>query len=633
MGKISVPIDDTLRRLLAQEDTDNDRQITVLDHGPKQFDLQTTDGTSLAVFGTYYLSNLLQELALQKAAGKRIAKLDYRRIFENPVGRLSRMIKTQFWDGLTRRIDEHGLANILGDEKAGEHGKPRIYVPFDDDRALEYYQQIARTGKIPGLEVIRLPQQITPEYVRSINRKPGILALALESVNGHIRGVPFVVPGGRFNEMYGWDSYFEALGLLEDGRVDLAKAMVDNFCYQIVHYGQILNANRTYYLTRSQPPFLTSMARSVFAHLPENAERRNWLAGVVRIAIQEYETVWTNAERRTPTGLSRYYAYGLGIPPETEAGHYDAVLRDHAAAAGMDVRTFAKQMIAGEIEVPALNEYFLHDRAVRESGHDTSYRIENRCANLNTVDLNALLYKYETDIAEIIETDFGDALPMPGGRIARSDIWKKRAVERRRRVNDLLWDAGKGMYFDYDFVRKKKTFFESATAFYPLWAKIASAEQAALLVEKALPVLEAPGGIVSTSLQSRGEISEWRPAKQWDYPNGWAPHQMLIWQGLLNYGYTSEAQRLAYRWLDMITRNAADFNGTVPEKYDVIRRSHQVFMEYGNVGTQFDYITREGFGWMNASYKVGLGILNAGQLRNLKQQIPAEWLFGASNLG
>ncbi len=629
--KIKVDITHNLERLLAQEDTDGDRKITVQDRGAKRFLLESTDGQRFEVAGTYYLSNLLQELALAGEGGAQTAVIDGSRLFENPVDRLSRMIREQFWDGLTRRIDAEGLARLLRDDKSGEGVTPRIYVPYYDRRALEYFKEVARKGIIPGLEVIRLPEKITPQYVRSINLQPGILSLALEeSAGGKLRGVPFVVPGGRFNEMYGWDSYFEALGLLVDNRVDLAQAMVDNFVYEIKHYGQILNANRTYYLTRSQPPFLTSMALAVYEHLPESPERLAWLAEVFRTAIREYHTVWMNRERLTETGLSRYYAYGIGITPETEPGHYDAVLRPFAERAGLDVREYARKMIAGEIDEPALGEYFLHDRAVRESGHDTSYRIEGRCAHLNTVDLNALLYKYETDIAATIAEKFDDALLLPDGDTEGSEVWRKRAEQRRALVNALLWNEERGMYFDYDFVEKKQTGFESATTLYPLWAGLATPAQAAALVKNALPLLEAPGGLVSTTARSRGEISATRPPKQWDYPNGWAPHQMLAWRGLLNYGYETEAQRLVYRWLDMITRNAADFNGTVPEKYDVVRRSHQVFMEYGNVGTQFDYITREGFGWMNASYQVGLTLLPPARKKLLKNLIPSEWVYGAA---
>ena len=141
-----------------------------------------------------------------------------------------------------------------------------------DPVAYNYYSELARLRPGLRLKVERLPAEITPEYVRQLDGKHGLLALGLRRrADGGLEGVPFVVPGGRFNEMYGWDSYFEALGLLADGRVDLARAMVDNFVYQITHYGKILNANRTYYLTRSQPPFLTSMALAVYRAPPQGA--------------------------------------------------------------------------------------------------------------------------------------------------------------------------------------------------------------------------------------------------------------------------------------------------------------------------------------------------------------------------
>jgi alpha,alpha-trehalase len=135
------------------------------------------------------------------------------------------------------------------------------------------------------------------------------------------------------------------------------------------------------------------------------------------------------------------------------------------------------------------------------------------------------------------------------------------------------------------------------------------------------------GGVAASTEQSRGPLSPNRPARQWDYPNGWPPHQMLIWEGLRNYGFDDVAQRLAYCWLYTITRNAVDYNGTIPEKMDVVKRSHQVFAEYGNVGTKFSYITKEGFGWMNASYQVGLGILPQDLIDLLERLIPPEWIF------
>lgn len=629
--KVEVDIELNLQALLQQEDTDGDRQITVQDRGPKRFQLQSVNGQAFEVAGVHYLSNLLQELALARESAQQSALIDMQRLFENPVNRLSRLIRDYFWDGLTRRIDAHGLARSVQDEKAGGSNSARIYVPFSDPQAFEYFQQAAARKVVKNLEVVRLPRRISPEYVRGINDKPGILSLALrEGKDGTLSGVPFVVPGGRFNEMYGWDSYFESLGLLVDGKVELAQAMVDNFVYEIKHYGKILNANRSYYLTRAQPPFLTSMARAVFEQLAETKKSKAWLRGVLQTAICEYHTVWMNAQRLTETGLSRYHGDGIGMPPETEPTHYDAVLKPYAAKAGLDVPTFRERYRQGKIEEPELDCYFVHDRAVRESGHDTSYRLENRAAHLNTVDLNALLYKYEMDIALLIQTVFADALAMPNGQVEHSDPWFERAESRKQLMNRLMWAPEHGMFFDYDFVMKQQTGYESATGLYPLWAGLATAEQAELMVQKAIPLLEAPGGVLASTASSRGKISARRPARQWDYPFGWAPHQMLVWQGLLNYGFGAVAQRLVYRWLYMITRNAADYNGTIPEKYDVIKRTHKVFVEYGNVGTEFDYITREGFGWMNASYQVGLQLLPEKYRHSLEDLIPAEWLFGVA---
>ena len=183
------------------------------------------------------------------------------------------------------------------------------------------------------------------------------------------------------------------------------------------------------------------------------------------------------------------------------------------------------------------------------------------------------------------------------------------------------------MYFDYNITLEIKSEFISATTFMPLWAKMASKEQAKKLVKTAIPLLKKQGGIAGSTQKSAGIVSTERPQRQWDFPNGWAPHQMLIWKGLLHYNYTKEVQELVYRWLFMITKNAVDYNGTIPEKYDVVSATHKVFAEYGNVGTDFEYITEEGFGWMNASYQYGLTLLNKEYKQHLNNLINPHKLF------
>ncbi|KAI8644883.1 trehalase-domain-containing protein [Parasitella parasitica] len=627
--KFLLDVKETQRILVEQEDTDGDFQITVNDLGPKSLSVGSADSggyRKIEIRGTYMLSNLLQELALAEDYGRKHIVLDEARLSENPVDRLSRMIRHSFWDGLTRRIDAEGLERICLDPKnRSANHSPRIYVPHDEHEVFEYYQNVANTKQHLGLEVERLPQDITPEYVQSINDKPGILALALRKEKSIItgettfRGVPFVVPGGRFNEMYGWDSYFEALGLLIDQRVDLAQGMVENFTYEIKHYGKILNANRSYYLTRSQPPFLTDMARQVYLKLPGcDSDNKAWLQSALQAAIKEYHSVWMSEPRLDPkTQLSRFRPDGKGIPPETEASHFDHVLQPYATRAGLSLDEMMKRYNDGTLVVPELDEYFLHDRAVRESGHDTTYRYEGRCANLATIDLNALLYKYETDIADLM-TDYldGDLVDYDGIR-QDADVWRDRAQLRRERIDRYLWNDKHGMYFDYDTQTEQQITYETVTSFWAMWAKCASQEQAEKMARHALPKFEVTGGLVSGTVESRGIISLDRPNRQWDFPFGWAPHQILAWQGFANYGMVDIQQRLVYRWLYMITKSFVDFNGVVPEKYDVVSLTHKVQVEYGNVGVDFKYVSREGFGWMNASYQIGLSVITKQMRRAL----------------
>lgn len=572
--KFLIDVQETQRILVEQEDTDGDFQITVNDLGPKSFSVGTADSggyRKIDIRGTYMLSNLLQELALAKDYGRKHIVLDEARLNENPVDRLSRMIRHNFWQGLTRRIDAEGLELICADTKnRSANHNPRIYIPHGEQEVYAYYKQVAETRKHLDLEVELLPEKITPEYVKSINDRPGILALAMRRTkdsNGAtvLTGVPFVVPGGRFNEMYGWDSYFESLGLLVDDRVDLARDMVDNLVYQIQHYGKILNANRSYYLSRSQPPFLTDMALRVYNRLSEKDAA--WLRTVLQAAIKEYYTVWMAPPRLDPkTQLSRYRPDGLGIPPETEASHFDHVIEPYAKKLGITIQDYMRMYNDGDIKEPELDEYFLHDRAVRESGHDTTYRFEKVCANLATIDLNALLYKYEVDIAHAIRTLLDNDLVYDGVP-QKAEEWEERARLRRERIDKYLWNEEKSLYFDYDTVKEEQSTYESVTAFWAMWAGCASKEQAQKMTENSLHKFEVLGGLVSGTEQSRGTISLDRPNRQWDFPFGWAPHQIMAWQGFDNYDMHDVAARLAYRWLYTITKSFVDFNGVVPEKY------------------------------------------------------------------
>ena len=620
--KFKLHIRQTLEKLLAQEDTDGDKKITVDDKGPKCFLLENETGNSVAIEGTYHLSNLLQELALSKKENTDFAEINLDHIIENPVDRISRKIKDLYWNGLTRTIDADGIRKILEDDKI-ENTISYLYVPFGDEMVFDYFKKLETTNS--KLKVEQLPKNISPEYVLSLNEKPGILALALQIKDNEISGVPFVVPGGRFNEMYGWDSYFIAKGLLIDNKTELALGIAENFKYQIDHYGKILNANRSYYLTRTQPPLYTSLIRDV---LEKSNPEIFWIERHLKTAIKEYQTVWMEEGKRlTANGLNRYKAEGIGLPFEVEEGHFDDILEQFAPKHNLSTREFEKKYLRREINEPELDKYFTHDRSMRESGHDTTNRLVAICANLNTVAINSLLYKYETDIAYLIGNYFKKEFQYDEHISYSSNYWSSKANSRKEKVNQLCWNAENGIYLDYNFVTEQQHFFDAATTFYPLWAKISTPEQAEILVKNTLPKFKMKGGIAGSTKEAIANLGKNSPVRQWDYPFGWAPHQMLLWEGLLNYNFNDEVQEMVYRWLWLITRNAVDYNGTIPEKFDLEISSHKIFAEYGNVGTEFNYITEEGFGWMNASYQYGLTILREDLKQKLSDLVDPDELF------
>ena len=638
-----LDVERTLADLEAREDVDGNQQITIDDHGPKHITLGTLASAgyrSRDVRGQYAISNLYQELTLAKDLGKKHVKLHQARLTENPCDRLYRRIRDEFWKNLERRLDASVIDKAGRDPKDWtEDPRPRIYIPRSCPEQYEYYAQAAKDEPEMRLDVQWLDQNnLTAEYVQGLNEKPGILALAMKQVveNGKqtLMGEPFIVPGGRFNELYGWDSYMESIGLIENGKVDIAESMVRNFIFCIKHYGKILNANRSYYLMRSQPPFLTDMALKVYARIQHKPEAINFLQEATFAAIKEYYTVWM-AEPRLDTisGLSRYRSHGVGVPPETEKTHFLRLLTPYAEKHGMSFEQFVKAYNAREVDEARLDEYFLHDRGVRESGHDTSYRLEGKAGDLATVDLNSLLYKIECDIAFIIRSLFRDRLAIPEewqtpenrlDEIETSATWDRRAQLRKVRMDKLMWNESKGMYFDYDTKKRRRTFYESATTLWTMWAGVASPRQAAALVLKALPRFEEIGGLVSGTEQSRGGISIDRPNRQWDYPFGWAPQQMLAWRGLERYGYTDELQRICYKWLYMVLKAFVDFNGVVVEKYNVTRAfdAHKVEAEYGNQGADFKGVPREGVGWVNASYVYGMSFMSAHMKRALQCLTP-----------
>jgi alpha,alpha-trehalase len=456
------------------------------------------------------------------------------------------------------------------------NGRWPVYLPASENAPA--IERQLRAEMLPAdfqkIEIRRLPLDLTKL------QEPGLLYLPR----------PYVVPGGRFNEMYGWDSYFIQLGLLRDDQVGPAQDMADNFLYEIGNYGKILNANRTYYLTRSQPPFLTQMLLGVYRRTHD----RKWLAGAVP-ALEAYYRFWTSEPHLTPdTGLSRYYDLGDGPAPESVSAERDAQGLTHYDRVKEYYRTHqVPDYEAGEFYDSKRDLlttlYYKGDRSMRESGFDPSNRFGPFSVDIihyDPVCLNSLLYLMETQTAEILGIL---------GRDADGAIWRKRAADRAAAINRLMWDADDGLYYDYNFVHKTERHYPFLTAFYPLWAGIATREQAAA-VERNLAKFERPGGL---------ETSTYESGNQWDAPWGWAPLQMIAVEGLRRYGYGADADRISREFLSLVEQEYGKV-GFIVEKYDVVRRGTD------SSSIRFGYQSnQQGFGWTNAVYTRLLDALTA----------------------
>jgi alpha,alpha-trehalase len=448
------------------------------------------------------------------------------------------------------------------------------------------------------VEVRNLPRKITHmgDVTASDLKDEGLLYLPN----------PYVVPGGRFNEMYGWDSYFIILGLIADRRTDLARGMIENFFFEIENYGSILNANRTYQLTRSQPPFLTSMIRELYEHPAGHPVSRAWLARAYGYAKQDYNVWITDPHLAGDTGLARYFDVGAGPVPEMadDSAYYPDVIRwllshpnvhtdylleapddpDPAQAAELaksscDIAA-SRVCAAAHVEGHRLTAAFYRgDRAMRESGFDPSFRFgpfSGSTDHYAPVCLNSLLYKYERDMAH-----FASLL----GRGSEASEWNRRAVVRKAAINQYLWDQKTGMFYDYDFVNKRLSPYNYITTFYPLWAGLASPDQAASL-RLHLPLFERSGGIA---------MSDFDSGTQWDMPFGWAPTTWLTIKGLSQYGLRSDAERIATKFSGTVLDNFLH-DGTIREKYNVVSGSANVAVATGYKSNVV------GFGWTNGVY-------------------------------
>ncbi len=379
---------------------------------------------------------------------------------------------------------------------------------------------------------------------------------------------PYIVPGGRFREIYYWDSYFTMLGLqVSDTAADMIRPMIDNFAYLLQTYGFIPNGNRTYFLSRSQPPFFAAMVNllasregpQVYPTYLEALETEYdfWMDGQAALGpdVPAYRRV---VQLDRGTVLNRYY--DDWPRPRPESYREDVEL---AAQAGRDEKQLYRDL-----------------RAACESGWDFSGRWCRDPLDLATihtteilpVDLNSLLYHLEVTLAEAYEQSEQDE---------KSRRWGQKAEARRAAVQQYCWNDSAGAYFDYDFVAGQQVPFLSAATVYPLYFGLANAAQAEQVAATVEAHLLFPGGLITTPVQT---------GQQWDAPNGWAPLNWLAIDGLRRYGHKELAESIKTRWVALNT-GVYERTGRMVEKYDVT----DLQLEAGGG----EYPLQDGFGWSN----------------------------------
>ena len=382
---------------------------------------------------------------------------------------------------------------------------------------------------------------------------------------------PYVVPGGRFREIYYWDSYFTMLGLVASGRTDLVRNMLDNFAYLIETIGHIPNGNRTYYLSRSQPPYFAAMV-GLYATAADTtralryldaleAEHAFWMDGAERLApAQAYARVV-----RLPDGsvLNRYWDDRAEPRPESYRPDYE---------------------LAQTVPEGQRDALYRNLRATAESGWDFSSRWMRDPKDLRTlettqlvpVDLNSLLYHAEVTIAALRRVR-----GRPGDREV-ADRFARAAQDRRRALLAAAYDPATGYFYDVRWqtgarVADRPTIAAAA----PLYFGLSTPEQGRAVAARLAREFLKPGGFVPTLIAS---------GQQWDAPNGWAPLEWLAIEGVRRYGRADLAARARDRWL-ALNRRTYQATGKMTEKYDVVDLRRRA--------GGGEYPTQDGFGWTN----------------------------------
>ena len=484
--------------------------------------------------------------------------------------------------------------DVALDPKVSGGMRTFLYIPPSEDPArinLAIAERRKSTEHQGAIEV-----KVLPDNLEVLNDH-GILYLPND----------YIVPGGRFNEMYGWDSYWIILGLLHDGLPNLARGMVENCFYMVEQYGgKILNANRTYYLSRSQPPMLGPMMMAVLGYLA-GEERAAFLARGAAAIAKEYEGFWKTERFNPELGLFHYGNIeqgALGLCPEVAFGERDekgmgqyekiaSYLRDLPPNDPIRHRFFDEE------QNTLTPEAIAGDRAMRESGFDASMHMG--FYGMETLDyspacLNSLLYVQCQLLAHMYK-----AL----GKSDRSHYFQNEAQTLSAHIRKYMWDEASGLFLNFYHRENRATDFPYVTCVYPLWAGIATPEQAKRFRDN-LGQFETPFGLKGTDRVT---------GCQWDAPFMWAPLVYFTVAGLQNYGFTADARRIAQAFVDTVNR-VYDEEKAIFDKYNADTGGHRT-EGIVDVGYSENVL---GFGWTNGTVLTMLDWLQATDAA--KKQVP-----------
>ncbi|MDZ4794774.1 MAG: alpha,alpha-trehalase TreA [Bacteroidota bacterium] len=381
---------------------------------------------------------------------------------------------------------------------------------------------------------------------------------------------PYIVPGGRFREIYYWDSYFTMLGLKESGETETMRHMLDNFKYLINTYGHIPNGNRSYYLSRSQPPFFALMVQ-LFCSATGNEELKNYVP-----AIEKEYNYWMNGHTTIKTGTASKKL--VRLPDGSMLNRYcDELFIPRQESWADDIATASKSKRDNK-------KVYNHLRSAAESGWDFSSRWlaeENDLSTIETtdiipIDLNCLLYNTEKMLSEFYDSHDNDK---------KSDFYKTKAEKRYKAIQKYCYNSNEKIYYDYNWRKKKQTGKFTPASFFPLWLLRTSVDEqndnGAAAASKVKLTLLKDGGIVTSGISNK---------QQWDAPNGWAPLEWVVISALDNSDQKELATAIAKRWIKL-NNDVYLRTGKLMEKYNVADTE----LEAGGG----EYPGQDGFGWTN----------------------------------